>query len=201
MKSFRPPRLVVLLLWALLVLPGLAAARGPAADQPVAGQPAAGQPAAGQPVAASPAHGEPVIAAEEAGAVAAGVDRAAGSSEAAEAAKTVAAAAEASASPLMRDIRTLWMARQAEVAVLEESFRAASDHPTALAIQKRIEALLVQTEFDILQLQADHARREGRAADAERIEAEIAAAKTLPAQQTVDPQKRSPRAGGEPAAR
>lgn len=183
MKSFRPPRLVVSLLWVLLVLPGLAAARGPAADQPVA---------------ASPPPGEPAVAAEEAGAVDAGEDGTAGSAEAAKAAE---AAAEANASPLMRDIRALWKARQTEVAVLEESFRTATDHPTALAIQQRIEALLVQTEFDILQLQADHARREGRAADAERIEAEIAAAKALPTQASLDPQKRSPRVEGEPAAR
>jgi len=186
MKSFRPHRSVVSLLWVLLVLPGLAAARGPAADRPVA---------------ASPPPAATAVATAEAEAVDAGKDGTAGSAEAAAAAKAAEAAAEAGASPLMRDIRALWKARQAEAAALEESFRAAANHPTALAIQRRLEALLVQTEFDILQLQADHARREGRAADAERIEAEIAAAKALPAQPTVDPQKRSPRAEGEPAAR
>jgi hypothetical protein len=76
-------------------------------------------------------------------------------------------------SPMLQEIKVLWETRQAERAALEEQFRMAGDEATALAIQREIEELMVQTELSILRIQADHARREGRIADAEKIEAAI----------------------------
>jgi hypothetical protein len=76
-------------------------------------------------------------------------------------------------SPMLQDIKALWETRQAERAALEEQFRTASDEAEALAVQREIEELMVQTELALLRIQADYARREGRTADAEKIEAAI----------------------------
>jgi hypothetical protein len=75
--------------------------------------------------------------------------------------------------PLMSAIQSLWEARLVEVVALKERLRNASDHAAALAILREIEALQASTEIEILRLQADHARREGREADAQAIEAAI----------------------------
>jgi hypothetical protein len=76
-------------------------------------------------------------------------------------------------SPLMSAIQDLWQARQSEIAALKEQLRSMSDHAAALAIVQEIEALQASTEIEILRLQADHARREGREAAAQAIEAAI----------------------------
>jgi hypothetical protein len=77
-------------------------------------------------------------------------------------------------SPLMSAIQNLWEARQVEIIALKEQLRSASDHAAALAILHEIEALQASTEIEILRLQADHVRREGREAAAQAIEAAIA---------------------------
>jgi hypothetical protein len=94
-------------------------------------------------------------------------------------------------SPMLQDIKVLWEARQAERAALEERFRTAGDEATALAIQREIEELMVQTELSILRIQADHARREGRIADAEKIEAAITEM-TSPPQLPPPPERPAP---------
>ena len=76
-------------------------------------------------------------------------------------------------SPLLNAIQSLWEARLVEVVALKERLRNASDHAAALTILHQIEALQASTEIEILRLQADHARREGREADAQAIEAAI----------------------------
>jgi hypothetical protein len=76
-------------------------------------------------------------------------------------------------SPLMSAIQSLWEARLVEVVALKERLQNASDHAAALAILHEIEALQASTEIEILRLQADHARREGREADAQAIETAI----------------------------
>ncbi len=76
-------------------------------------------------------------------------------------------------SPLMSAIQNLWETRRVEIVALKERLRNASDHAAALAILHEIEALQASTEIDILRLQADHARRECREADAQAIETAI----------------------------
>lgn len=80
------------------------------------------------------------------------------------------------ADALMAEITHIWQSSQASLAELEARFAAAGDPVTALAIQREIEALHVGTELDILRLQAAHARRQGREADAALLEATIAEA-------------------------
>jgi hypothetical protein len=79
----------------------------------------------------------------------------------------------ASLSPMLQEILAAWDASQVAVAALDQSFRAASDATTALAIQRQIEDLRQQTEVRILGIQAKYARQEGRIEDAEEIEAAI----------------------------
>jgi hypothetical protein len=77
-------------------------------------------------------------------------------------------------SPLMLEIQAALAAEQARVADLEARFAAAADEASALAIQKEIEQIKVETELSILRLQAEHARQEGRVEQAAQIEAAIA---------------------------
>jgi hypothetical protein len=56
---------------------------------------------------------------------------------------------------------------------LQTRFQQAADSRAALAIQREIEALKLETEIGLLRIQADYARREGRRATAERIERAI----------------------------
>jgi hypothetical protein len=56
---------------------------------------------------------------------------------------------------------------------LHARFQQTSDPHAALAIQREIEALKVGTELELLRIQANHARREGRVEAAKRIETVI----------------------------
>ena len=76
-------------------------------------------------------------------------------------------------SPMMRQIQDVLDMQQTTVAQLEDRFQAVTDEATALAIQREIRAILIQTELDILRIQADFARREGRDAVVRAIEISI----------------------------
>ncbi len=59
------------------------------------------------------------------------------------------------------------------LAELHRRFQAAPDHASALAVQREIEMLKVETELALLRSQAESAREQGRASAAEAIEASI----------------------------
>ena len=65
-------------------------------------------------------------------------------------------------SPLMQDIQALWEAQQATLAELVARFEGAAGEDEALALQRRIEQVKADTELQILRLQLNHARQEGR---------------------------------------
>jgi hypothetical protein len=88
-------------------------------------------------------------------------------------------AAEATAaarvlSPLMVEIQAVLADEQTKVAELQARLEAATDDHAALALQKEIEQIKVETELNILRLQATYARNEGRIEQAAEIEAVIA---------------------------
>lgn len=77
-------------------------------------------------------------------------------------------------SPLMQDIQAVWTAQRAALAELETRFAAVGNEEEALAIQLRIEKIKADTELQILTLQLEHARRDGRPlAQIEKLEAAI----------------------------
>lgn len=90
-------------------------------------------------------------------------------------------------SALMCDIMAVFDAARAQVEELEAKAKAAQDEMEFLSIQREIERLHRDTELRILQVQADHLRREGHLEAAKRIEAAIAEANTIrPAAKLVD---------------
>jgi propanediol dehydratase small subunit len=78
-------------------------------------------------------------------------------------------------SPLMRDIQAALDAGDAAVAALERQLAQATDERAALALQRQIEDLRVGVEIRIMEIQARHARQDGRPEQAAAIEAAIAA--------------------------
>lgn len=76
-------------------------------------------------------------------------------------------------SPLMADLRAVLDREGEQLAALEAERGKAADAQAALDVQRRIEKLKQQTEVDLLRVQAVHARRAGRIAVAERIDAAI----------------------------
>ncbi|MBM4131438.1 hypothetical protein FJ250_10520 [bacterium] len=86
------------------------------------------------------------------------------------------AADAAAPATLLAEITALYERGQVRARELEAAFAATADPAAALAIQREIEALQVATELDILRIQAAHARRQGREADAKLLEAAIAEA-------------------------
>ncbi len=83
------------------------------------------------------------------------------------------AAETAAASPLMQSIRALTAAADAQVAEMQARLDNVGDDMAALEIVRAMERVKVQTELDILAVQAAHARRTGRDALAEEIDAAI----------------------------
>jgi hypothetical protein len=77
-------------------------------------------------------------------------------------------------SPMMKDIVAAWDAHTVVVAALERQVAQTADASTALALQHQIEAARAQVEIQILTIQAQYARREGRLDVAAEIESAIA---------------------------
>jgi len=75
--------------------------------------------------------------------------------------------------PLMADIRVVMDRESEQLAGLEAERAKAPDAQAALEVQRRIEKLKQQTEIDLLRVQAVHARRAGKTALAQRIDAAI----------------------------
>ncbi len=97
-------------------------------------------------------------------------------------------------SPLMREIRSAWEAQAVAVAALETRLETAADATEFLALQRQIEDLRVGTEVRFLEIQARHARSEGRLDAAARLEAAVA-------RMTAPPPRAEPVARPAPAAR
>jgi hypothetical protein len=83
------------------------------------------------------------------------------------------AAESAETSPLMQSIRALTAAADAQVAEMQVRLDAVADDAAALEILRAMERVKVQTELDILAVQAAHARRTGREELAGEIESAI----------------------------
>jgi hypothetical protein len=77
-------------------------------------------------------------------------------------------------SALMTEIRAALDAERDRVAALDARVRACTDRRQALALQREIESVKRDTEVTLLRIQATHARRAGRTALAERLEAAVA---------------------------
>ncbi len=76
--------------------------------------------------------------------------------------------------PLMPRISTLLEQERNQLADLEQQFRQAADEQSALAIQRRIREVKVETELAILRLQLDAARERGDDETVSRLEQAIA---------------------------
>jgi hypothetical protein len=76
-------------------------------------------------------------------------------------------------SPLLRDIKAAWLKHSADLAGLEARRDAAVDEFEHLEIQRAIEAHHLLLERTFLTIQIDHARRDGRAEDLQKLEAAL----------------------------
>jgi hypothetical protein len=77
-------------------------------------------------------------------------------------------------SALMTEIRAALDAERDRVVALDARVRACTDRRQALALQREIESVKRDTEVTLLRIQATHARRAGRTALADRLEAAVA---------------------------
>ena len=154
-SSVLRPAVGALLLALMLALPGAIAAPAPP-DRGDATPPPAD---AAEPVAADPAV-QP-----------AGADRA-GSGEQAAPVLFV-DRPDAELSPLMRDIKAAWLQHQEAQRALEARRDDADDEQTYLEAQRAIEQLQKTLERTFLVIQIDHARRDGREADLQELEAAL----------------------------
>jgi hypothetical protein len=75
--------------------------------------------------------------------------------------------------PMMGEIRAALEAEQSKLLELRARMNATRDPASHLAIQREVEQVKRGTEIAILRIQAAHARRDGRAALADRIDAAI----------------------------
>ncbi|MDD5718158.1 MAG: hypothetical protein PHQ53_00550 [Candidatus Krumholzibacteria bacterium] len=76
-------------------------------------------------------------------------------------------------SPLLQAVKSAWLEYTAAAAQLETDLAAAGDATAALAVQRRIEDAAREFELRILRIQIDDARRNGRIAVAEQLEAAV----------------------------
>jgi len=76
--------------------------------------------------------------------------------------------------PMLQAIKTAWQEHTVERTQLENELAATSNPLAALDVQRRIEAAAREFELQVLRIQADFARSEGRIEVAERLEAAIA---------------------------
>lgn len=75
--------------------------------------------------------------------------------------------------PLYPRIAAMLETEREQLAALRTRKAGTRDDEMAMAIQREIEQIKTQTELGILRLQAEHARKQGKAAVAEGIEAAI----------------------------
>jgi len=75
--------------------------------------------------------------------------------------------------PTMKEIRSVFDAEKEALAVLDARLRSASTESEVMGVIKEIERVKVETELEILSVQAVYARRAGRIEQAQKIEAEI----------------------------
>ncbi|MDX2473378.1 MAG: hypothetical protein QNL91_06675 [Candidatus Krumholzibacteria bacterium] len=73
--------------------------------------------------------------------------------------------------PLQKQLRQILLAQKDSLAPLYAEFAEETDSLLGLEIQKRIQKVKIETELSLLRAQADHARRNGQADLAEKIEA------------------------------
>lgn len=78
------------------------------------------------------------------------------------------------ATPLLADLFDVLDRQDAAVAALQTELARTADPMAALALQRRIEKAKQDAEVEVLRVQAVHARREGKAALAARLDAAIA---------------------------
>jgi len=79
----------------------------------------------------------------------------------------------APASEMMQEIREVLETEKATLASLGVQLERAADHEAALATQKQVERTKQDTELQLLRIQADYARQEGRETQAAEIESAI----------------------------
>jgi membrane-bound lytic murein transglycosylase B len=77
------------------------------------------------------------------------------------------------ANPMMVEIRAVLDGERATLKTLHERFRAAKDPDAAIAIQREIARVKLDTEVAVLRVQAKHARAAGRADVATSLETAI----------------------------
>ena len=82
--------------------------------------------------------------------------------------------------PMMSEVMTLLATQDTKLAALAERQKHATTPDEALAVQKEIQALKIGTEVSVMRIQANYARREGRAQDAARLEAAVEALTSPP---------------------
>ena len=76
-------------------------------------------------------------------------------------------------SPLMAELMAVLESETQQIEALEVKVAAAPDAMAALAIQRQIEKVKFDTEVSLLRVQATHARRAGRTALADRLDAAV----------------------------
>jgi hypothetical protein len=81
--------------------------------------------------------------------------------------------AEPPLSAMMQQIRDLSLTEQATLAELQARLGTLTDENEILALMREIEQLKIETELQILLIQADFARRDGRIEQAQQIEAAV----------------------------
>lgn len=79
----------------------------------------------------------------------------------------------AKASPMMIEIRAVLDGERTALKSLNERFRAAKDPDAAIAIQREIARVKLDTEVEVLRVQVKHARAAGRADVAASLETAI----------------------------
>lgn len=90
------------------------------------------------------------------------------------AATTAAPRAREGLSPCQQAIQALLDREATQLAELDARLPGAFDEAAVLALQREIEQVKQETELQVMRVQADFARREGRVAQAEQIEAALA---------------------------
>jgi hypothetical protein len=96
-------------------------------------------------------------------------------------------------SPLAADMMKVIESEQQALAALSLRFKRAGDARAALAVQREIERVKLETEVSLLRIQASYARREGRLKTAQEIEAAV---ETMLRVQGLQPVPKSQARGG-----
>jgi hypothetical protein len=82
-------------------------------------------------------------------------------------------AVSVSTTPMMQDIQSLLDARHNEMKLLEEKFSQAPDEDQALRIQRQIQDLAEQTEWEVMEIQVRYLRQAGRVEQAVALENQL----------------------------